>query len=94
MIIPVILLVVLLILMLLLRALIAPLMLIGTVMLSFGAALGMSTLLFQDVFRGSSPRQGFDHADASFPLFVFVFLVALGHRLQHLPDDPGARGDR
>ena len=28
-----------------------------------------------------------------FPLFVFVFLVALGHRLQHLPDDPGPGGD-
>ena len=79
------LLVVFLILMLLLRAVVAPLLLIGTVVLSFGAALGLSALVFQHVF-------GFAGADSSLPLFVFVFLVALGHRLQHLPDDPGARG--
>ncbi len=70
-IIPVILLVVMLILMLLLRALVSPLLLMLTVVLSFGAALGLSTLLFEYVF-------GFNGADASFPLFVFVFLVALG----------------
>ncbi len=70
-IIPVILLVVLLILMLLLRSLAAPLILVGTVILSFGAALGIGTLVFEHVF-------GFAGADASFPLFVFVFLVALG----------------
>jgi RND superfamily putative drug exporter len=69
--IPVVLLVVLLILMLLLRALVSPLLLIGTVVLSFGAALGISALIFQHVF-------GFEHADPAFPLFVFVFLVALG----------------
>ncbi|MEP6815220.1 MAG: MMPL family transporter [Marmoricola sp.] len=70
-IIPVVLVVVLLILMLLLRAVVAPLILIATVVLSFGAALGLSSLLFHYVF-------GFAGADASFPLFVFVFLVALG----------------
>ncbi|MGI9156149.1 MAG: MMPL family transporter [Marmoricola sp.] len=70
-IIPIVLLVVLLILMLLLRALLAPLLLIATVVLSFGAALGLSALLFRYVF-------GFAGADASLPLFVFVFLVALG----------------
>ena len=78
-IIPVVLLVVTLILMLLLRAVVSPLLLIGTVILSFGAALGLSTLLFRTVFtRLFAHGQGFDHADASFPLFVFVFLVALG----------------
>jgi RND superfamily putative drug exporter len=78
-IIPVILLVVMLILMLLLRALVAPLLLILTVILSFGAALGISTLLFRHVFtRLIDHGDGFNHADASFPLFVFVFLVALG----------------
>jgi RND superfamily putative drug exporter len=41
------------------------------VLLSFGAALGISSLLFRHVF-------GFAGADASFPLYVFVFLVALG----------------
>jgi RND superfamily putative drug exporter len=70
-IIPVILAVVLLILMLLLRAVVAPLVLIATVVLSFTAALGISALLFRHVF-------GFAAEDASFPLFVFVFLVALG----------------
>ena len=70
-IIPVILAVVFLILALLLRALIAPIMLIATVVLSFTAALGVSALMFNHVF-------GFGGADTSFPLFVFVFLVALG----------------
>jgi RND superfamily putative drug exporter len=32
-------------------------------------------LLYTHVFQSAS---GFDHADTSFPLFVFVFLVALG----------------
>jgi putative drug exporter of the RND superfamily len=78
-IIPIILVVVLLILMLLLRAVTAPLLLIGTVVLSFGAALGISTLLFHYVFTHLfESGSGFEHADASFPLFVFVFLVALG----------------
>ena len=70
-IIPIVLLVVLLVLMLLLRAVLAPVLLMVTVVLSFGAALGLSALLFHYVF-------GFAGADASFPLFVFVFLVALG----------------
>ena len=70
-IIPVILVVVFLILGLLLRALIAPIMLIATVVLSFAAALGVSALMFNHVFN-------FGGADTSFPLFVFVFLVALG----------------
>ena len=69
--IPLILLVVLLILGLLLRALVAPLVLIATVVLSFAAALGVSALAFRYVFD-------FAGQDTSFPLFVFVFLVALG----------------
>ena len=78
-IIPVVLVVVMLILMLLLRAVLSPVLLIGTVILSFGAALGLSTLLFHGVFTHLfSQGQGFRHADASFPLFVFTFLVALG----------------
>ncbi len=70
-IIPIVLLMVLLILVALLRALVAPLFLLATVVLSFGAALGLATLLFEFVF-------GFEGVDPSFPLFVFVFLVALG----------------
>ncbi len=70
-IIPVVLVVVFLILALLLRALVAPLLLMATVVLSFGSALGGSALIFRHLF-------GFAGADTSFPLFVFVFLVALG----------------
>lgn len=68
---PIILVVVLAILMLLLRAIVAPLLLLGTVVLSFFAAMGISAFFFNNVF-------GFDGADASFPLAVFVYLVALG----------------
>jgi RND superfamily putative drug exporter len=70
-IIPFILGIVLLILMGLLRAVVAPLILLGTVVLSFAASLGVSALVFEHLF-------GFAGADTSFPLFVFVFLVALG----------------
>jgi len=70
-IIPLILVVVFVILGLLLRALVGPLVLIATVVLSFAAALGVSAFFFDHVF-------GFGGADTSFPLFVFVFLVALG----------------
>jgi RND superfamily putative drug exporter len=70
-IIPLILAVVLVILGLLLRALVAPLILTATVVLSFAAALGVSAFFFNHVF-------GFGGADTSFPLLVFVFLVALG----------------
>ncbi len=70
-IIPLVLLVVFLILLALLRAVVAPVLLIATVVLSFGAALGISALLFEFVF-------GFAGADPGFPLFTFVFLVALG----------------
>ena len=68
---PLVLVVVLLILIGLLRALVAPLILMATVVLSFGAALGISALLFEYVF-------GFAGSDPGFPLFAFVFLVALG----------------
>lgn len=70
-IIPIVLVVVLLILMLLLRSVVAPVLLMATVVLSFGAAIGVSSLVFNHVF-------GFAGAEASFPLLTFVFLVALG----------------
>jgi len=70
-IIPIILVLVFVILGLLLRAIIAPIMLIATVALSFAASLGVSSLFFNHVFD-------YGNADNSFPLFVFVFLVALG----------------
>jgi RND superfamily putative drug exporter len=68
---PLVLVIVLLILIGLLRAILAPLILMATVVLSFGAALGISALLFEYVF-------GFAGSDPGFPLFAFVFLVALG----------------
>jgi len=70
-IIPVILLVILVILMLLLRAIVAPVLLILSVILSFGAALGVSALVFRHVLD-------FPGADPAVPLYGFVFLVALG----------------
>jgi RND superfamily putative drug exporter len=70
-IIPVVLVVILVILALLLRALVAPLLLVLTVVLSFVATLGICALVFEYVFD-------FAGADPSFPLFAFVFLVALG----------------
>jgi putative drug exporter of the RND superfamily len=68
---PLVLVVVTIILGVLLRAVVAPLLLVATVVLSFAAALGVSTLAFDHVF-------GFAGADPSFPLWTFVFLVALG----------------
>lgn len=70
-IIPVVLLVILLILMLLLRSIVAPLILIATTVLSFGTALGVAALMFNDVFN-------FPGVDPAVPLYGFVFLVALG----------------
>jgi len=70
-IIPIVLFAVFLILMLLLRAVLSPLLLIGTVILSFGAALGISGLVFDFIY-------GHEHTDPGFPLWAFVFLVALG----------------
>jgi RND superfamily putative drug exporter len=70
-IIPVVLVVILLILMLLLRSVVAPLVLIGSVIVSFAAALGVGALVFDHVLH-------FPGADPSVPLYAFVFLVALG----------------
>ena len=70
-IIPIVLVVIFLVLALLLRALVAPLLLIATVVLSFAATMGVSAIVFNDVF-------GFPGADPAIPLFGFIFLVALG----------------
>lgn len=70
-IIPVVLLVIAVILALLLRALVAPILLIATVVLSFLATLGLCALIFRYAL-------GFPGVDQAFPLFAFVFLVALG----------------
>lgn len=70
-IIPLVLVAITLILMLLLRSILAPVLLILSVVVSFGAALGVSALVFNGVFN-------FPGADPSVPMFGFVFLVALG----------------
>jgi len=59
------------ILMLLLRSVLAPLLLMITTVLSYGTAMGVSALVFNNVFN-------YVGADPSVPLFGFVFLVALG----------------
>lgn len=69
--IPIVLLVVLGVLIWLLRSLVAPVLLLATVVLSFFAALGASNVLFESVL-------GFAGVDWSIPLMGFVFLVALG----------------
>ena len=70
-IIPAILIVIFLVLAVLLRSIVAPLLLVATVVLSFFATMGVCALVFDHIF-------GFAGADPSFPLFAFVFLVALG----------------
>ncbi|MFZ0324023.1 MAG: MMPL family transporter [Actinomycetes bacterium] len=68
--IPLVLTVIFIILMILLRSLLAPVLLIATVVLSYFATLGLSSIAFH--------IKGFPGSDSSFPLFTFVFLVALG----------------
>jgi putative drug exporter of the RND superfamily len=68
---PITLAVVFLVLIALLRAVVVPLLLLATVILSFAASLGFSLIVFDVVF-------GFPGIDPSLPLFAFVFLVALG----------------
>ena len=70
-IVPIVLLVVFVVLALLLRALVLPVLLIATVVASYLAALGVGFFFFEYVFD-------FPGADASLPLWTFVFLVALG----------------
>ncbi|SDI07857.1 putative drug exporter of the RND superfamily [Actinokineospora alba] len=70
-IIPIVLIVIFAVLALLLRSLLAPALLIATVVLSFAATMGVSALVFNGIL-------GFPGADPVVPLFGFVFLVALG----------------
>jgi len=70
-IIPIILFVITIILGLLLRSIFSAIVLLGTVVLSYFATLGVCALVFNHVF-------GFAGGDNSFPLFAFIFLVALG----------------
>jgi RND superfamily putative drug exporter len=68
---PLILLLVLGALVLLLRSVVAPLLLVATVLATYAASMGASWWLFQSVF-------GFPAMDTGVPLLAFLFLVALG----------------
>ena len=70
-IVPLTLLAILAILIALLRALVAPLYLVATVVLSFAATLGLALLAFQFVFDAPG-------SDPGLPTLVFLFTVALG----------------
>lgn len=70
-IIPIVLLVIGIILSLLLRSLLAAGLLLVTIVLSYAATLGVCQLVFQNIFH-------FPGAGTAFPLFAFIFLVALG----------------
>ena len=69
--IPLILVLVFIVLVLLLKALVAPILLLGSVVLSFFSAMGAAWLIFQNVF-------GMSGLDFSVFLYSFLFLVALG----------------
>ncbi|WP_194897515.1 MMPL family transporter [Catenulispora pinisilvae] len=68
--IPLVLIVVLLIISILVRALVASILLVATTALSFAASFGLATLLWHAL--------GYPGIEAQLPLYVFVFLVALG----------------
>ncbi|QOR71725.1 MMPL family transporter [Ruania alkalisoli] len=70
-IVPVVLVVIAVMLMLLLRSLVAPLVLLAANVLSFAATMGLAAIVFNHVLD-------FPGADATVPLYGFVFLVALG----------------
>lgn len=55
----------------LLRSLVAPIILVATVVATYAAALGISWILFTQVL-------GFERLDVGTPLLAFLFLVALG----------------
>lgn len=90
--IPLILGLVFLVLVILLRALVAPVLLLLTVVASFFASLGASWLLFRSVF-------GFPAIDTNVVLFSFLFLVALGvdyniFLVTRAREEAGAHGTR
>jgi putative drug exporter of the RND superfamily len=70
-IVPLTLVLIFLILCVLLRALVAPLYLVATVVLSYAFAIGASTLIFTELFNQPD-------GDPGLPTFAFIFLVALG----------------
>lgn len=70
-IVPTVLIVIALMLMVLLRSIVAPLIVLVANVISFGATLGICAIAFYRILD-------FPGADASVPLYAFVFLIALG----------------
>lgn len=90
--IPIVLALIFVVLALLLRSLVAPVLLIASVALSYAATLGVAALVFNHLFH-------FAGADPSVPLFGFVFLVALGvdyniFLMTRVREEVGRRGHR
>ena len=69
--IPLVLLVILIVIAALLQAIVAPLVLVATAALSFGASFGLSTLIWRYGL-------GYQGIEAELPMYIFIFLVALG----------------
>jgi RND superfamily putative drug exporter len=69
-IVPLVLVVIVIVIGLLLRAIVAPLVLVATTALSFAASFGLSTLVWRAL--------GYHGIQAQLPLYIFIFLVALG----------------
>jgi putative drug exporter of the RND superfamily len=69
--IPLVLVVVLLVVAVLLQAIVAPLLLVATTALSFAASFGLANLLWRHAL-------GYSGIEAELPLYIFIFLVALG----------------
>ena len=70
-IIPLVLVVIFIVIALLLQAIIAPLVLVVTTALSFAASFGLASLLWRFAF-------GFSGVQSVIPIYIFIFLVALG----------------
>ena len=68
---PIVLVVIFVVLVILVRAVIAPVYLLGSVVLSFLGSLGISVLIFQNIL-------GHDGIGSGVPIYMFLFLVALG----------------
>ena len=68
---PLVLIVILIVLICLLRALVAPLFVLGTVVLSYIGSMGIAMVVFSTIF-------GRDGIDPLLPMLTFIFLVALG----------------
>jgi RND superfamily putative drug exporter len=68
---PLVFVVIFLIIAVLLRAIVAPLVLVATTALSFAAAFGLASVIWRYGF-------GYPDVEAQLPLYIFIFLVALG----------------